>query len=258
MEIKTGTIEPLIVEEENGPHHKPRLERGNGNGSNGGDRRKGGGGNDDDGGGDGGSGPEDPHKLEAEERNRAANDSITKYRISMWAIIVVALMTFLGLGATYMILAANDELEWRPFGLPFQLWLSTALILISSLTFEFGKNNLYSNNQKTARTWLMVTTALGAVFIASQLMAWLQLVAAGVYMTGNPYAGFFYILTVAHALHVVGGMGALGYVMLRTANPTKSKDELQRRIAATTISGWFWHFLSVLWIGLFLLLGFWK
>jgi cytochrome c oxidase subunit 3 len=248
MEVKTGTIEPLSEDTEESAGRPRPVSRGGGNGNGRKGKRGDGGGGDDGGGSGGGGGPEYPQPSSPQET--AANSSVQKYRISMAAVLVVAFMTFVGLSMAYVMLAAFD--------LPFQLWISTGLILISSLTFEFGKNNLRSGGQMMARNWFCITTVLGAMFIASQVMAWLELVARGVYMSGNPYAGFFYILTAVHAAHVFGGMGALGYVVLKIWNQTKSKDELQRRYSAAKISGWFWHFLGILWVGLFLLLGFWK
>ncbi len=252
MEVKVGTIEPLTEEQTGEKPRSPRRSTG-GNGGGAHPRKGGGGGGDDSGGGSSGGGGDQP-----ESEQRAAGSSVQKYRISMWAIIGVAFMTFTGLTLAYIMLAANPQLEWKPFDLPFQLWLSTAIIILSSLTFEFAKNNLESDRQLRARNYLLATTGLGAVFIASQVLAWLELVARGVYLSGNPYAGFFYILTIAHALHVIGGMAALGYVVLKTWQPTGSPDELKKRAAAAQISGLFWHFLSGLWIVLMLLLGFWK
>jgi cytochrome c oxidase subunit 3 len=249
VEIKVGTIEPLTEEK---PEQKPRSPRRTGGSGGNGRPRKGGGGGGGDNGGSGGGGDQ------PESEQRAAAKSIQKYRISMWAIVGVAFMTFTGLTLAYMMLAANPQLEWKPFDLPFQLWISTAIIIASSLTYEFSKNNLHSARQLAARNWLAITTGLGAVFIASQVLAWLELVSRGVYVSGNPYAGFFYILTIAHALHVIGGMAALGYVVLKTWQPTDSRDELKKRVSAAEISGLFWHFLTGLWIALFLLLGFWK
>lgn len=252
MEVKVGTVEPLTEEKAEKKPRSPRRISG-GNGGNGSRHKGGGGGGGDDGGGGSGGGHKQP-----ESEERASEMSVQKYRVSMWALLGVAFMTFTGLTLAYMMLAANPQLEWKPFDLPFQLWISTGIIIVSSLTFEFAKNNLESGRQRAVRNYLLVTTALGAIFIASQVLAWLELAARGVYLSGNPYAGFFYILTIVHALHVVGGMAALGYVVLKTWQPTDSKDELQKRLSAAQISGWFWHFLSAVWIVLMLLLGFWK
>ena len=96
------------------------------------------------------------------------------------------------------------------------------------------------------------------MFISSQLLAWVELVQRGVYMASNPYAGFFYILTAVHALHVFGGILVLGYILLRTWNPTFSDQELEKRQAISSSVGLYWHFMDGLWIVLFVLLGFWK
>ena len=63
------------------------------------------------------------------------------------------------------------------------------------------------------RNGLTATAVLGAAFISSQLLAWLELSERGLYFAGNPYAGFFYILTAVHALHVLGGVIALGLLL---------------------------------------------
>ena len=106
--------------------------------------------------------------------------------------------------------------------------------------------------------WLIVTTILGAAFISSQILLWFALVNHGVFVQSNPYAGFFYILTAIHAIHVSVGIGALGYVMLRIWNKTESAFESQRRQTISKVIGWYWHFMDGLWIVLILLLGFWK
>ena len=54
------------------------------------------------------------------------------------------------------------------------------------------------------------------MFVSSQILAWLELVSRGLYVAGNPYVGFFYIFTAVHAVHVIGGICALGYILLRT------------------------------------------
>ena len=96
------------------------------------------------------------------------------------------------------------------------------------------------------------------MFIGSQIMSWLELVRRGIYVQSNPYAGFFYILTSVHALHVVVGISALGYILLRTWEPTSDDEELTKRKQVSNTVGWFWHFMDALWIVLVLLLGFWK
>ena len=167
-------------------------------------------------------------------------------------------MTFGGMIGAYIVISTNGAAEWRPFALPVQVWISTALIVLSSFSYELGKKALFRDDHRRARTMFITTTALGGAFISSQLLVWLALVNRGFYMRGNPYAGFFYILTAAHALHVAGGIVALGAILLRTWNETVYEPEsLYRRNLARAVA-WYWHFMGFLWLVLLLLLGFWK
>jgi cytochrome c oxidase subunit 3 len=77
-------------------------------------------------------------------------------------------------------------------------------------------------------------------------------------MQSNPYAGFFYILTALHAIHVIGGIIALGYVVLMTWDRQKAERNIKRCKEISAAVGLYWHFMGGLWIVLFLLLGFWK
>ncbi len=188
--------------------------------------------------------------------NSPSNTNIA--RIFTMFLLLVVLMTFGGLIGAYIVLATNGALEWRPFNLPYQVWISTAIILSSSLTYHLSRNLLFKNEQAKSKKWLLVTTVLGAAFISSQILAWLLLYRRGVYWEANPYAGFFYILTAVHAVHVLGGVCALGAIVLRTWNKTFSFDELEYRKNLANVVGWYWHFMDALWIVLLFLLGFWK
>ncbi len=181
-----------------------------------------------------------------------------KFRIGMWFLLLVVAMTFGGLTGAYILISSNGVMEWRPFALPFQVWVSTFLILASSVTYKISQQALNIDNQEKAKRWLLATAVFGGMFISSQILAWFELVRRGVYIQSNPYAGFFYILTAVHALHVIGGITALGYIILRSWQKTSSFDELEKRKEISSVVGWYWHFMDGLWVFLLLLLGFWK
>jgi cytochrome c oxidase subunit 3 len=242
MELEVGTVEEL--ENEPGQKAKPVSSRSRG-GSNGNNRNRGGGG--------GGGDRSDDDKTPSKDEFRP-----DKYRVGMGLILLVVLMTFGGLIGAYVVLATNQALEWKPFSLPFQVWISTALIIVSSIDYELAKKSLLEGNQSKARKWFLITAILGAVFIASQLLAWFNLVNQGYYATGNPYAGLFYILTAVHAVHVVGGIISLVFIVLKTQVTTDDADELLKRQWFARVVGWYWHFIGVLWLVLFALLGFYK
>lgn len=210
--------------------------------------------------GSGGKGPWPPNGngrefIDIDDEEGVNRD---KSRILTLFLLLVVLMTFGGLIGAYIVISTNNVLEWRPFELPLPVWISTALIIVSSFTYHFGQTAVHRQDTAASRRFFVITSVLGGMFIASQLLAWLALVNRGLYVYGNPYAGFFYVLTAVHAVHVLGGIVALGAITLRTWNPTRNDDELIYRKALATSVGWYWHFMGGLWLILFVLLGYWK
>jgi len=250
--MKTGTIENLeeFGKSDDVTTTRKRLKSPGARSGGPGD----GGNNEDKGGGGENGGP---------KRNDHAASNVDmkaeKSRVLMWFLLLIVLMTFGGLIAAYVVLSTNAALEWRPFDLPFQVWISTAIILVSSVTYDLGKRAFKAGKSEKSKKFFLTTTALGGMFISSQILTWLALVERGVYMSGNPYAGFFYILTAVHAVHVIGGICALGYVVLKTWNwRAESETEQAKTETDVTAIGWYWHTMDGLWLILLFLLGFWK
>jgi cytochrome c oxidase subunit III len=181
-----------------------------------------------------------------------------KSRILTGFLILVVVMTFGGLLAAYIVIATNNVAEWKPFSLPIQVWISSVLILVSSLTYHIGQRAVSTGRLDPAKAWMIGTTVLAAAFISSQLLSWIELSRLGLFIAGNPYTGFFYILTGVHAVHVIGGIVALGAVMLQIWYPTGTDEGRVRRQTLSEVVGWYWHTMGVLWLTIFVLLGFWK
>src|SRR5437660_499623 len=116
--------------------------------------------------------------------------SPSRYRIGAWAGIGGIVMLFTALASAYIVRSASGN-DWQPIVMPKVLWLSTAVILLSSVTMEISHRSLKSLNDGGYSTWLMVTVALGLGFVGSQLIAWRQLARQGVYMASNPHSSFF-------------------------------------------------------------------
>jgi cytochrome c oxidase subunit 3 len=239
MEIGTAEI---IDEIDSSRRLRPGRVGGTGPGGNGGGRDPGG----------GSDGPDDDPSTDE------ARFVPEKSRVLTAFVLLVVLMTFGGLSAAYVVIATNDAAEWRPFALPVQVWVSTALILASSIAFHLGKTAVDRYDQPGAKRWFIVTTILGAAFISSQILAWFELVSRGLYVKGNPYVGFFYILTGVHAVHVVGGIIALGSILLRVWQPGANSEAALKRRTMAQVVGWYWHFMGGIWLAIFVLLGFWK
>lgn len=203
------------------------------------------------GGGSGGNG----HKGGGDDSFRQFHPS--KYKIGIWVTLAGVTMLFTALTSAYIV-RANSSNDWRPLDAPRLLWLSTGLIVVSSLTFEIARRALRQGKSTLYNRWLLLTVMLGLGFLAAQLFAWRQLVAQGVYMASNPHSSFFYVLTGAHGLHLLGGILGLDYLLLRSRRKPLEEDGEEKRRAMAGAVALYWHFMGALWIYLFLLLFLWR
>jgi cytochrome c oxidase subunit 3 len=186
-----------------------------------------------------------------------ASSAANCYRIGMWVAMASILMLFTALSSAYIVRAASAN-DWQPLRMPRVLLLSTALIIVSSITLEFSRRKLKGGQQGAHKSLLVLTTLLGLGFLVSQLFAWKQLARQGIYISSNPHSSFFYLLTATHAAHLLGGLVGLGFLTLRSR--LRNDDELAatKSQAQTDAVSLYWHFMDVLWIYLFLLLFFWR
>jgi cytochrome c oxidase subunit 3 len=143
--------------------------------------------------------------------------------------------------------------DWRHITLPSVLYLNTLVIIASSFTLEISRRRvaafmggLKSSAENPAR-WLYITLLLGMLFVAGQTFAWVQLKSQGFGLATNVSYSFFYVLTVAHALHLLGGLGGLVRVIGKLHNSVLRRSTLD----ATSR---YWHFMGVLWVYLLFLL----
>lgn len=183
--------------------------------------------------------------------------SPARYRVGIWVGIASIVMLFTGFASAYIVRSASAD-DWVRIVMPKVLWLSTAAILISSVTIEISRRSLKRKGEAQYGMWLTLTAALGVIFVASQFFAWRQLARQGVFVASNPHSSFFYLFTGAHAIHVLGGLGALAYLLLRTRRKRDTVEGELKRVGVVDAATTYWHFLDGLWICLFLLLFFWK
>ena len=183
--------------------------------------------------------------------------SAARYRIGTWVAVASIAMLFTALTSAYIVRAASAQ-DWRPLAMPRILWLSTALILLSSGTFEAARKNVKQLLDGSYARWLFITALLGIGFLASQLFAWRQLARQGVYVASNPHSSFFYLLTAMHGLHLLGGLLAVIYLLFRTRQQRNDEAAEAKRLASADAVAIYWHFMDGLWIYLFLLLFLWR
>ena len=172
----------------------------------------------------------------------------SRYRTGMWVALASVAMMFTSLSSAYVVRSGGAR-DWFPIAMPRVLLLSTTLILISSVTLELARRSLKRSQHNAYTRYVFFTVLLGVAFLASQLFAWRQLAAQGIYIASHPYSSFFYLLTGLHAVHLFGGLLGLLFLLIRSRRPSKPAAD------AVTI---YWHFMDGLWIYLFLLLFLWR
>ena len=177
---------------------------------------------------------------------------VTRYRIGMWVALASMAMLFTSLSSAYVV-RSGVSADWLPLTVPRAMYGSTALILLSSIAIEIARRKLRQGLTASYSKYLLLTGFLGFGFLGSQLIVWRQLAKQGVYLGSNPYNSFFYLLTGAHAVHLAGGLLALGFLWFRSSRLSVAK----RQATADAVSI-YWHFMDALWIYLFLLLFLWR
>ena len=181
-------------------------------------------------------------------RDSRATLSMHPKKFAMWLFIVTVVMIFAAMTSAYIV--RQSEGNWLEFDLPQSFWLTSGIILLSSVTMHWAYVSAKRDNLKSLRIAMITTTLLGVAFLIGQYLAWGDLVAMDVYFVGNPGGSFVYVLSGLHAAHLIGGVVFLLITLvsvLRYRVHAKSMDQIE--MCAT-----YWHFLDGLWLYLFVFL----
>ncbi len=170
--------------------------------------------------------------------------------------IVSLIMGFAGWTSAYIVSSSRED--WvRDIELPQSFYISTAIIIISSLTYMLAKKAVQKSESKLATTWLWVTLGLGITFIIFQFVGFGQMLGNGYYFTGPSSSikmSYIFLIAAVHIIHVVAGLISLLVVLYNQIRGSYSSSEyLGMSLGAT-----FWHFLDFLWIYLILFMTFVK
>jgi cytochrome c oxidase subunit 3 len=146
-----------------------------------------------------------------------------------------------------------ELIDWRPLPVPKLLWFNTGVLVLSSLALHLAVLSARRDDDAGTLAALLAGDVAAIVFLIGQLLAWRQLVAAGYVVAANPANSFFYLITAAHGLHLLGGLVVLNRTAARAfAGATARELRLSVELCAT-----YWHFLLVVWVILLGLLTGW-
>jgi cytochrome c oxidase subunit 3 len=177
---------------------------------------------------------------------------IHPHKFTLWVAIGSILMMFAGLTSAFIV--KSNQADWKQVVMPKIFWLSTATILLSSLTIQLAVRSFKQRNMRQYRLLLAATLLLGILFITCQWLGFNELWAQNIRFKGAGAGQFLYVIFGLHALHVVGGVITLVIILFKAlAGRKKLYSSVPVEVAAT-----YWHFVDLLWIYLmvfFLLIG---
>ena len=149
--------------------------------------------------------------------------------------------------------------EWAdPIRVPVALWVSTVLLIASAVTLAASRFQLRRARISSYRQFLWITAFLGFAFVISQLVGAKALFDGGIYTQANPRGSAFYAFTGIHGLHLIGGIGALIYLLRGSTNLFEVGEQpLRKARLRAQISAWYWNFVFISWLVLFAFLLRW-
>ncbi len=169
----------------------------------------------------------------------------------LWVSMISMFMIFMSLTSAYIV--RKEKGDWLHFELPQLFYISTAIILLSSITMNWVLAAAKNNNFKNIKIASLLTLILGLAFVYCQFKAWGTLVDQRVVFAGmysNASGSFLYVLTGLHLAHLIGGILAISIVWIKSIQEKYNSENL----IGIRLCAIFWHFLDVLWIYLFLFL----
>jgi cytochrome c oxidase subunit III len=176
-------------------------------------------------------------------------------RIGLWIFLAVVTSLFgLFVSAYYMRMGGHDHgstHDWQAFAEPPILWMNTVVLILASVAMQWARTSVRRSQPDRTWTALMIGGLLTLVFLAGQFYAWREIRATEFFTPRNPAVAFFYLLTAVHGLHLLGGL----YVWGRTLVRMRRKDvELIDVALSVELCSVYWHYLLLVWLGLFAVL----
>jgi cytochrome c oxidase subunit III len=174
---------------------------------------------------------------------------IHPHKYSLWIAMGSITMMFIGFTSAYVVKRA--QANWFTFDLPVIFWISTAVILASSVTIQMAVKQFRNRNMQRYKQLITLTAVLGVAFAVCQWIGFKQMNDSGLRLNGPASVSFIYVIVSVHLLHVLGGVVALLIMFgraFRTSVRTYSAVPIE--VAAT-----YWHFVDGLWIYLLIFLS---
>ncbi|HEX3660689.1 MAG TPA: cytochrome c oxidase subunit 3 [Acidobacteriaceae bacterium] len=206
---------------------------------------------------------------------RGPREQLLRFRLAMFSGLAGDFVFFAVLVSAFFVHPNSGHIspadlfvsDWHPMQAPPILWINTAILLLSTLTIEVARRQLFHEIDimeewlglgrpavRRAAPWLLATIVLGILFLAGQWIAWQQLAHEGFFFSSNPNSHFFYLVTGTHAFHLFLGIGALLFAFVAMFRLRK----VELRQIAVDCTAWYWHAMTLFWVFLFVLIVFFQ
>jgi cytochrome c oxidase subunit 3 len=180
-------------------------------------------------------------------------------KVGLWLFLAVVSSLFGLFASAYMMRLhdAHGSLKgWQPLDEPSLLWINTVILVLASGAMQIARNRADRDDFDGLRGYITGAAALTVAFLVGQVLAWEQLHASGNYGPGNPAYAFFILLTAVHGLHLIGGLVVVGRTTKRVWHGVAKlnvvgRSRIRQSVQLCTV---YWHWLLLIWLGLFALL----
>ncbi len=174
--------------------------------------------------------------------------SMHPHKFALWLFVVSITMMFAALTSAYIVKIS----EGQPlvYDLPQLFWVSSVVIIISSLTMHWGYFSAKKDNLQQTKIAMVVTMVLGLVFLVMQIQGWNELVSQNIYFAGSqskPTGSFVYVFSGLHGIHLVSGLVFVAIILIKTFTGRIHSKSMNAMEMCVT----YWHFLDLLWLYLF-------
>jgi cytochrome c oxidase subunit 3 len=172
-------------------------------------------------------------------------------RVGLGVFLAVVGSLFALLITAYLL--RSEMADWRAMPLPWIVWPNSLALLGASLSLEWAMKGANRGDAGAARVGVLIASVAALLFLIGQFAGWRMLADAGYFVNSAPADSFFYLMTAAHALHIIGGM----YVLGRTFDRIWRRESPERIRLSIELSATYWLFMLVVWGVLLMILSGW-
>jgi cytochrome c oxidase subunit 3 len=170
-------------------------------------------------------------------------------RVGLWVFMAVVTSLF-GLFLSAYAMRMHHGVGWCHLTIPPILWINTLVLVAASVALQLSSRAVGRGQRRMAQVALTAGGALSIAFLAGQVAGWQAVGPSLYFIQGSPAIAFLYVLTIAHGLHLIGGLYVLGRSAMRFAGGAELID-LRQSLQLCSI---YWHFLLLVWLVVFAVL----